>query len=195
MFLPELLCFFDPKKPLCFSVRKNNGPQIIHPPHLYTNTNPVIQTAAGNVGHQQPVQPPQNTQPFNPHHHATSPPQQQQHPIPYNAQSPPQQQQDTATYVNVVSPVRQPPPYQPAPTIPPLPQQRPTYPPPPHPGSAGHVPYSPAFQTHHHHQHHGVRPIGIANVMPRDTNQSNAFNSPQRQALIGLFLPYLLFDQ
>ena len=111
----------------------SNPPQIVHPPHLYTNT-------AATVIHQ-----------YNPaggHH--TAPPV-----IPAS---------ETATYVNI---------------------NRPAFPPnnmmhhhahhrPPgiHPGSAGHVPYSPAF---HHHQH--VRPVGIA--MPR---QGEAY---QRQSSVG----------
>ena len=75
---------------------------------------------------------------------------------------------DTATYVNVVSPasMQQPPtrpPFYHHP--PPMLQQRP-----PHPGSGGHVPYSPAFQ---HHQH--VRPVGIA--MPRQGNNNVEYQS------------------
>lgn len=48
-----------------------------------------------------------------------------------------------------------------------------------HPGSGGHVPYSPAFHHHHSQQHH-VRPIGIANVMPRQEQQQY-----QRQSSVG----------
>ena len=133
------MCDFD----LIFvAVRKpsltSNPPQIVHPPHLYTNTAAtVIHHYPGQVGHP------------GGHHHA----------LPASASS------ETATYVNI---------------------NRPAFPPnnlmhnhhtqhrPPviHPGSAGHVPYSPAF---HHHQH--VRPVGIA--MPR---QGESF---QRQSSVG----------
>jgi hypothetical protein len=81
---------------------------------------------------------------------------------------------ETATYVNIVGPSsissRAPPPFyhHPPPLIRPQVQ--------PHPGSSGHVPYSPAFQ---HHQHH-VRPVGIA--MPRQGNNEGTF---QRQSSIG----------
>ena len=132
------MCDFD----LIFvAVRKpsltSNPPQIVHPPHLYTNTAAtVIHHYPGQVGHP------------GGHHHAL-----------------PAASSETATYVNI---------------------NRPAFPPnnlmhnhhtqhrPPviHPGSAGHVPYSPAF---HHHQH--VRPVGIA--MPR---QGESF---QRQSSVG----------
>ena len=134
------MCDFD----LIFvAVRKpsltSNPPQIVHPPHLYTNTAAtVIHHYPGQVGHP------------GGHHHA----------LPASTAS-----SETATYVNI---------------------NRPAFPPnnlmhnhhtqhrPPviHPGSAGHVPYSPAF---HHHQH--VRPVGIA--MPR---QGESF---QRQSSVG----------
>ena len=129
------LIFVAVRKPSLTS----NPPQIVHPPHLYTNTAAtVIHHYPGQVGHP------------GGHHHA----------LPASAAS-----SETATYVNI---------------------NRPAFPPnnlmhnhhtqhrPPviHPGSAGHVPYSPAF---HHHQH--VRPVGIA--MPR---QGESF---QRQSSVG----------
>lgn len=102
-------------------------PQIVHPPHLYTNT-------AATVIHPTYGGP------------------------------------DTATYVNVVS--QRPPPFyhHPPPMIRPQVQ--------PHPSSSGHVPYSPAFQSHQQH----VRPVGIA--MPRQGN-SDSGAAYQRQSSIG----------
>ena len=87
---------------------------------------------------------------------------------------------ETATYVNVVSPATTRPPFY-------------HHPPPimrpqggasagatgvhhPHPGSGGHVPYSPAFQHHPH-----VRPVGIA--IPRQGNTNP--ETYHRQSSIG----------
>lgn len=122
---------FAVRKPNAPTVVSNAGstvgpPQIVHPPHLYTNT------AATVI-----------------------------HPAAYP---------DTATYVNVVS--QRPPPFyhHPPPLIRPQAQ--------PHPSSSGHVPYSPAFQSHQQH----VRPVGIA--MPRQGN-SDSGAAYQRQSSIG----------
>jgi hypothetical protein len=118
---------------------------------------------------------------------------QQQNQIP-STPAPPVQVQaayhsETATYVNIVSPsTRQaPPPY--SHHTPPAVVRPPMYPGVSgghtgsggHPGSGGHVPYSPAFQ---HHQH--VRPVGIANVIPRqgqilDHHANNPYNYQRSQ--------------
>ena len=109
---------------------------------------------------------------------------------------------ETATYVNVVSPNSRvpvggggqqqhmaPPPYpQPPPTSNMMPRP-PLYAAGQHPGSGGHVPYSPVFS---HHQHH-IRPVGIANVMPRQgsstastiNNNQHENNNSQRQSSVG----------
>ena len=110
---------------------------------------------------------------------------------------------ETATYVNVVSPSARvpvagggqqqhmaPPPYpQPPPTNNMMPRPPLYAAPGQHPGSGGHVPYSPVFS---HHQHH-IRPVGIANVMPRQgsstastmNNNQHENNNTQRQSSVG----------
>ena len=91
---------------------------------------------------------------------------------------------ETATYVNVVNPANTRPPfYHHPPPINPLvrPQVQGgsggVQPHHPHPGSGGHVPYSPAFQHHPH-----VRPVGIA--IPRQGN-TNPETTYHRQSSIG----------
>ena len=134
-----------------FAVRKTSPPQIVHPPHLYTNSAPTV--INNNVTMNQPGGQPSAA---------------------YSS--------ETATYVNVVSPStrQQPPPY-PHPQPPPPPMIRPPLYAGQHPGSGGHVPYSPVFA---HHQH--VRPVGIANVMPRQgSTNNNHDNNTQRQNSVG----------
>ena len=138
----------------------SSPPQIVHPPHLYTNT-----AATVIHGHHYPGQAVGQVQqaptgvPVNNGNH-TGPPI-----LPAS---------ETATYVNINTRPAFPPNYNNH-------QHAHHRPPPIHPGSGGHVPYSPAF---HHHQH--VRPVGIA--MPR---QGEAF---QRQSSVGKFQIILSFE-
>lgn len=194
-------CFF-----LFFlAVRKTSPPQIVHPPHLYTNSAPTVinnnnvTTAVMSQQQQQPAhgqpninanmpgpipagpQPPLGNIPGGHHPVANIPP--------------PAYSSETATYVNVVNPStrlqQQPPPYpHPQPPPPhaagPHAMVRPPLYAGPHPGSGGHVPYSPVF-THHQH----VRPVGIANVMPRQgsaATNNNHDNNTQRQTSVGKYI-------
>ena len=193
-------CFF-----LFFlAVRKTSPPQIVHPPHLYTNSAPTVinnnnVTTAVMSQQQQPAhgqpninanmpgpipagpQPPLGNIPGGHHPVANIPP--------------PAYSSETATYVNVVNPStrlqQQPPPYpHPQPPPPhaagPHAMVRPPLYAGPHPGSGGHVPYSPVF-THHQH----VRPVGIANVMPRQgsaATNNNHDNNTQRQTSVGKYI-------
>ena len=124
----------------------NSPPRIVHPPHLYTNQ-------AATVIHQHPG----SHQGVVLHHDGHDQREVQPQPPAYHHSS------ETATYVNVMSPqqpttnTQRPPFYH----HPPPPMIRPQVQ--PHPGSGGHVPYSPAFQHHPH-----VRPVGIA--IPRQGN-------------------------
>ena len=193
-------CFF-----LFFlAVRKTSPPQIVHPPHLYTNSAPTVinnnnVTTAVMSQQQQPAhgqpninanmpgpipagpQPPLGNIPGGHHPVANIPP--------------PAYSSETATYVNVVNPStrlqQQPPPYpHPQPPPPHAAGSHAMVRPPlyagPHPGSGGHVPYSPVF-THHQH----VRPVGIANVMPRQgsaATNNNHDNNTQRQTSVGKYI-------
>ena len=147
----------------------NTTPQIVHPPHLYNNaaatvihqqTNPPVRT--GSMGE---IRTPHGNEMgvrIGGHGGEPHPPQQAY-----------QHSSETATYVNVVSPaaanISRPPFYhQPPPMMRPQVQ--------PHPGSGGHVPYSPAFQHHPH-----VRPVGIA--IPRQGNTNP--ETYHRQSSIG----------
>lgn len=164
-----------------FAVRKTTPPQIVHPPHLYNNTAPTVINNI-TVTMQQQATPPSAM--------ATPPVSM------YSS--------ETATYVNVVSPSARvpvaggggngqhmaPPPYpQPPPTNNMMPRPPLYAAPGQHPGSGGHVPYSPVFS---HHQHH-IRPVGIANVMPRQgsstastmNNNQHENNNTQRQSSVG----------
>ena len=185
-------CFF-----LFFlAVRKTSPPQIVHPPHLYTNSAPTVinnnNVTTAALSQQQlpninanipgPIPGPQPPPGNVPGH-------------PANMQPPPAYSSETATYVNVVNPStrQQPPPYphpQPPPPMPhaagPHAMVRPPLYAGPHPGSGGHVPYSPVF-THHQH----VRPVGIANVMPRQgsaATNNNHDNNTQRQTSVGKYI-------
>ena len=163
-------------------MRKTTPPQIVHPPHLYNNTAPTVINNI-TVTMQQQATPPSAM--------ATPPVSM------YSS--------ETATYVNVVSPSARvpvagngggngphmaPPPYpQPPPTNNMMPRPPLYAAPGQHPGSGGHVPYSPVFS---HHQHH-IRPVGIANVMPRQgsstastmNNNQHENNNTQRQSSVG----------
>ena len=194
-------CFF-----LFFlAVRKTSPPQIVHPPHLYTNSAPTVinnNNVTTAVMSQQQQQPAHGQPNINANMPGPIPPGPQpplgnipggHHPVANIP--PPAYSSETATYVNVVNPStrlqQQPPPYpHPQPPPPhaagPHAMVRPPLYAGPHPGSGGHVPYSPVF-THHQH----VRPVGIANVMPRQgsaATNNNHDNNTQRQTSVGKYI-------